>query len=633
MSGIYGLLRFDGQPIDREALAKMRHAMDYYGPDGGGEWHEGPIGLGHLLLKVTPEDCFEDQPVINADLSLVAFARLDNREDLLREFGIPKPEQAFIPDSSLVLEAYSRWREECTDHLNGDWQFAAWDAQRKNLFIARDHHGNTGFYYFCNSRFVAFASSLKAILALSEVPRRPDMLKMAQVLTSWPGEGSRTAYERILRLPPAHTLSFAGSKAITKRYWFPENLPPLHLPNDQAYVDRFLDVYEKAVRTRLRSERPVGISLSGGLDSGSVAALAAPMLALAGKSLMAFTSVPKYETVGAGKHRTGNEWSMAAAVASMAGLNICHEPIKSENFGVIEGIERQHKLQDSPGHAASNQYWIADLLSQSRERGVGTLLTGQCGNGTISFAGNGQFIHPLVRGEFSSAVKTLLFAEPSLWLTLKRQILKPLLLPGISWYRRDCKGAAALWHEFSAINLDFAARIRLAKLMKEVHYDPTFTLPPNPKQQLAILDLGNNAIGARWHESGAGYGLEVRDPTIDRSVIEFCLQTPDDQFRRDNDRWLIRRAMTGKMPHEVIFYSKRGLQSADVGARVLSERESIMDALERCRQSALAREVLDISVLLSVLNSLERDVSDITTVKCSTILLRGLSVGLFLTQF
>lgn len=166
MSGIYGIFRFDGAPSEPETLLKMRQAMAYYGPDGGGEWREGQVGLGQLLLHVTPEDRFESQPLAADGINLVAAARLDNRDELLREFHIAPADHAATADSVLVLEAYRTWGEACPDHLDGDWQFAAWDSRCRNMFIARDHHGNTGLYYHRNSRYIAFASSQKALLAL-----------------------------------------------------------------------------------------------------------------------------------------------------------------------------------------------------------------------------------------------------------------------------------------------------------------------------------------------------------------------------------------------------------------------------------------------------------------------------------
>lgn len=632
MSGIYGVFRFDGAPVESETLTKMREAMAHYGPDDGGEWREGPVGLGHLLLRVTPEDRFEVQPVKGDDITLVTFARLDNRDELLREFGMPKSEHPSIPDSSLVLEAYRRWGEDCPDHLNGDWQFAAWDGRRRSLFVARDHQGNTGLYYYSNSRFIVFASSLKALLALPDVPRRPDMLKMAQVLTAWLGEGWRTAYEDLYRLPPAHIMRVSKSGTETKRYWYPENLSPLHLANDQEYVDQFLQIYDQAVRSRLRSARPIAVTLSGGLDSGSVVAMAAPILAAESKSLTAFTSVPFFDIAGSGMNRTCDEWYLASATARMAGDNIVHLPLTSEGITLLSAIEHKIEIHNEPGHASSNHYWLEDIQSQAKSLQVGTLLTGQCGNFTVSYSGGGSLQHSLLTGDFSAAARILRYCEPNPWLALKRHVLKPLLLPGIRLYRYHFKSKGLPWHQYSSIRSDFAEEILLGKHMRKSDHDPTFTIIPSALSKRAVFL--ESSIGARWHEAGAEYGMEVRDPTSDRRIIEFCFRTPDEQYRRRGEyRWLIRRAMNGRMPCEVINNQKRGLQAADLVHRVRSNRAEINGILDRLEGCEPARRTLDLSRMRKVLSSLEQGEDAGLASDCSCILLRGLGVGLFLSGF
>ena len=285
MSGIYGIFRFDGAPIDPADLAHMRKAMAHYGPDGGGEWHDGPVGLGQRQLCATPEDQFELQPLQKAGVSLVAAARLDNRDELLRAFVIPSSEHISTPDSALVLDAYLKWGDDCPDHLDGDWHFAAWNSHNRKLYIARDHHGNTGLCYYRGQNILAFASGLKGLLALPVIPRHPDMMRMAQVLSGWLGDGTHTGYKDLLRLPPAHALQVTSNAVSKHRYWHPEQFPHLTFRDERDCIDQFLDLYRQAVRTRLRSARTVGIALSGGLDSGSVAALAAPLLAERGENL------------------------------------------------------------------------------------------------------------------------------------------------------------------------------------------------------------------------------------------------------------------------------------------------------------------------------------------------------------
>jgi asparagine synthase (glutamine-hydrolysing) len=133
---------------------------------------------------------------------------------------------------------------------------------------------------------------------------------------------------------------------------------------------------------------------------------------------------------------------------------------------------------------------------------------------------------------------------------------------------------------------------------------------------------------------GAWYGLDVRDPTLDRRVIEFCVRTPDYLFRRKGmERWLILQAMAGGMPAEVLSNRKFGCQSADLGHRVVRERTGIEAVLDRLERSELSRRCLDLAKMRRVLASLDREVTRDSTRQSVTILLRGIEIGLFLSRF
>ena len=126
MSGISGIYNTDGRPVDGKALDRMVGALAHRGPDGRGAWFEGPCGLGHRLFHETPESLHEQQPCIDIDRQLVltADARIDNREDLLRQLELASQDPLLVSDSRLILLAYARWGEDCVDHLLGDFAFA-----------------------------------------------------------------------------------------------------------------------------------------------------------------------------------------------------------------------------------------------------------------------------------------------------------------------------------------------------------------------------------------------------------------------------------------------------------------------------------------------------------------------------
>ncbi len=322
MSAICGIVHLDGRPVDPETIGAMMAPMAELGPDGEGLWCDGPVGFGHRLFRNTPEAHHETQPLRSADhqFILTASARIDNRDDLFGALSIPHPKRATMPDGTLILKAYEKWGEDCPQHLLGDWSFAVWDAQKQKLFLARDHFGQTELVYYHTEKIFAFASSIKALLTLPEVPQKPHELRVGQLLAclGWPSE--QTCYEGIRFLCVAHALTVTPRAVHLRRYWHPENTPDLHLSSDEEYIEAFLDLYSEAVRCRLRSAKPVCTTLSGGLDSGSVAVLAARELQKQGKRLPAFTSVPTHDpgdTVG--PDHFADELPYAKATARQAG--------------------------------------------------------------------------------------------------------------------------------------------------------------------------------------------------------------------------------------------------------------------------------------------------------------------------
>jgi len=263
LSGIYGVVRWDGAAVDPQYLDRMKQAMAYYGPDGGGCRIDGPLALGHLLLAVNPEDDFERQPMQVARGSAVSAARLDNRQALLETFDVSSADAAQTSDGTLVSLAFDRWGEEVCTHLQGDWALAAWDARERKLLLARDACGNATLYYYEGKGFVAFASSLKALLVIPGVERAPDPLRLAEVLVSWQHDAELTAYKGFRRLVGAHAMSFdAQGHSRIWRYWSAEGRAPLNFRRDEDYVDAFIEQYTRAVQSCLRTRKAVAATLA-----------------------------------------------------------------------------------------------------------------------------------------------------------------------------------------------------------------------------------------------------------------------------------------------------------------------------------------------------------------------------------
>jgi asparagine synthase (glutamine-hydrolysing) len=635
MSGIYGIYRWDGAAVDPQWLDQMKQAMAYYGPDGGGCHADGSVALGHLLLNVNPEDDFESQPMQIVRGSVVTAARLDNRQELLEAFEIAPSDAARTPDGALVSRAFDRWGKEVCIHLRGDWALAAWDAHERRLLLARDVCGNTTLYYYEGKGFVAFASSMKALLAIPGVEHAPDALRLAEVLVSWQPDAELTAYKGIRRLVGAHAMSFdAEGHGRTWRYWSAEGREPLVYRRDDDYVEAYLEQYTRAVQSCLRTRKPVAATLSGGRDSGSLVTLAAGLLAAQGRGLTAYTSVPLLATDGAGGQRFGNEWDVAHATAEMAGANVHHVALDAAQHGVLQGIEHLIDCHDGPSHAASNHYWLQAITETAAHNGARVVLTGQMGNAAVSWAGSGCALLALKQHQPKTALRLILQADPNPWLTLKRQVLKPLLTPALRAWRRIKLHGSSPWQAYSALNPQMASQLNLDGRMRAIGYDPTFTFSPLEDTHLRFFWPMWCVGTGFWSEMGAKHSIAFLDPTFNQSLVEFILRVPDDQFRHQGQTsWLMRRAFRNRMPEVVLEGRRKGLQAADVGHRILRELPAMRATLDSFESLPAARELLDLPLLQQTLDDLVAKVDPETTAKASQILLRGMGVGLFLRRF
>jgi asparagine synthase (glutamine-hydrolysing) len=272
-------------------------------------------------------------------------------------------------------------------------------------------------------------------------------------------------------------------------------------------------------------------------------------------------------------------------------------------------------------------------LAQARGRGLGVVLTGQQGNATVSQKAEASVWWPsLLRGDLREAATALREAEPDPWLALKRQVLKPLLLPLLhARRRRRLVSGGDPWTEYSAISAAFAREMELDARAAEAGFDPVFQRVRG-RANLHFLALGANPVGALWHELGAAHALDVRDPTADRRLIEFCVRMPDSQLRRHGeDRLLLRRAFRGRLPDAVLDNPRYGLQSADLGARAAEERVCLQAELDRLRGQTTVNACLDLARVEDVLARLKPDNAREQTPAVGCILLRGLNAGIFLT--
>jgi asparagine synthase (glutamine-hydrolysing) len=625
MQSIFGLMYRDGRPIDPAVPAAMSAALMTRHSRGPRVWQHGSVALGQDSLRDMAGGPGHEGPFHDPVSGLVAVwsGRLDNRADLCETLGISHELHRSLHEAGLVLAGYQRWGGELARRVYGDWAFAVWDPREGKLFVARDHHGNTALYFHADASVFAFASSKKALFALELAPREFDEMRLAQLLLALPPDpAERTLDKSIQCVPPAHTLAVTRERLQLTRYWFPEQLPELLLSRREDYADALREVFDEAVRCRLPGNQKIGVTLSGGLDSGAVAVTAAGFLRQAGKCLHAYTSVPLSDTTSfVDEEAYGNEFPFAQETARQAG-NIELTPVGAQAPGILGSIREVLRAFDEPLHAACNLYWIWSLLQTARAAGCGTVLTGQFGNAGISRAGHVTSLPWSTRRRLLG------------WRGFAKTLVEPFVPAAALFGFRLSRHSRQYgpWHRQSAIHPAFARRLGI--------YNPrTFCwdLQPRPAREELFLALrpGRSNMGALWAEWARAAALEIWDPTADVRVLEFTLRVPDRIFFdpvTNTGRWLIRQAMSGRLPDKVRLGHGRGKQAADLVPRLRAEAEEIEKALQELARGPAA-EYVDLPHLHEVWQRTRTQNTPAAVHWAAAVLTKGIMVGLFVNEY
>jgi len=541
MSGICGILHFDGKPAELNAVMD---SMDFYGPDGSATWQQGPVALGHQMLHVTPESLDERLPWCdeNAMLTITADARIDNRDELFSALRIPHAERAAMPDSRLILRAYQKWGAECPRHLLGDFAFAVWDARQQQLFCARDHLGARPFFYYADSHVFVFACDIRAILACTEVTDDVD----ESYLSGWLRElrffhPERTFYQYVRNLPPAHSLLVASPASLLRqKYWNPCDAPQVRFRSDDRYAECLAELLQQAVDDRMRSAFPVGAHVSGGLDCSSIAVLAARRLHGSGRRLQGFSWSPPFDP--SDPPLDDDERLLVQSIASKEQIDVHYVELRPEE-------RAQHNRRD-PSTDPQNTLGREHVASRCAGRlGIRVLLSGWGGNELASFGGRGYLAELFMRGRWHTLWREIkMYCRRyghSPWNVFKGDVLYPLLPDAIYWRMKNRPSKLP-----DCLKPEFAAHIGK---INPLTFRRWRALPGVRANQLASLERG--AIARRiehWATEGAVNHLVYCYPLLDRRIVDFCLGIPADQYFKSGwKRYLYRRAVEGILPADV----------------------------------------------------------------------------------
>ena len=338
----------DNAPIEPALLKSLTDFLSFRGPDGREVCLDGAVGMGHTLLRATHEAKTERQPAsLEGRYRIVADARLDAREELIDELKRAKRNLCSnAADCDLILQAYAAWGTPCIDRLRGDFSFALWDAHHKQLFCARDHFGIKPFYYAQLGEIFICSNTLNSIRLHPRVKDDLNDLAIADfLLFDMIRETGATSFTDIKRLPPAHILLCEGRSISVRRYWTLPVSPPLRHGRQRDCVDQFRELLDRAVGDRVRVDS-VGVLMSGGLDSSTVAASARQTLSCNGHGVGVSAYTDVFESLIPHEER-----HYATLVAEV--LKIPIEFHLSDQVGLRECLNHQDHCWPEPIHRAS----------------------------------------------------------------------------------------------------------------------------------------------------------------------------------------------------------------------------------------------------------------------------------------
>ena len=534
MGGLAAVVNWDGRLVVPAEIDAIASASGFRAPDGIGTACDGPAALAHLRFTTTDHDN-PGQPLLDPerDLCFVFDGRLDNRDELLPELELSDGSS----DARIALEAVARWGEAAPARLLGAFAFVAWRRRARQVLCARDHLGARPLHYFVAARLMVVGTDPAQVLAHPAVPLEPCPTVAAGYLAGELPDDGRTFYRDIRRLPPGHTLVATPSGVRLRCYWRPEPGEPLRYRDNQDYAAHCRELLVRAVRAALRTDRPAGALLSGGLDSSSVVVTS---------HRLAEGRAPRPFSMIFPGHPAADERRYIHAVLRACGAEGVQVAPASLTRAGVEGVRtRQWDLPRELIEDVSCGLWRAASAG-----GYRVMLTGAGGDSL--FGGSPFHCADLLRsGHLLGAVRVLRERSPTP--RTRTAFVREFLHVGL-WPNLPDPLKAALRPLARRVGPAPADPAWLAIRREQSRRPPvargTSHAAAHAAQNLAS---GMHAHYLECHERAAALaGLEIRHALLDRRLVEFALRLPDEQrWQGAFTKIVLRRALAGHLPEEV----------------------------------------------------------------------------------
>jgi asparagine synthase (glutamine-hydrolysing) len=595
MCGIAGIVQPHPGLFSKEHLKKMTDALSHRGPQGQGLWEnaDGKVLLGHRRLSIIDLSDAAAQPMhfipsaineggANARYTIIHNGEIYNYIELRQYLRTQGYSFHTASDTEVILAAYDHYAEECVEHFDGMFAFAIWDEEEQELFAARDRFGEKPFFYSFNKKEFVFASEMKALWAAG-VQRIPNLRMHFNFITIGytdnPGCPEETFFENILKLPPASRLFYTPStqELVIEKYWDIDPAIQDKSITDNEALEKFDQLFTTSVKRRLRSDVAIGTSLSGGLDSSSVVAMASK-LTTPPSALAAFTAIfPGFDK---------DESAFAMKVAGQFGLK--HHTIEIGVNDFVNDWEKFLHHQEEPFGSASAyaQYKVFELAKQHN---VTVLLDGQ--GADESLAGYSKYYKWYWQELFQKRKLT------------KSKELKAAKEIGVQEDFSFKNIIAALFPDIASVILErqyLANALRQEDLTrdfvrlqsKEAYYSTPVNFNLNGVLYFNTFIHGLEELLRYADRNSMAHGREVRLPFLSHELVEFIFSLPSHfKIRNGWTKWLLRQSMVKQLPHEIVWRkNKIGFEPPQ---KKWMEDARVQDMIQEARKKLVKEKILN----------------------------------------
>jgi asparagine synthase (glutamine-hydrolysing) len=557
MCGICGIFDQSGNPIDQTVLDRMTFIIRHRGPDGDGRHVDHEAGLGHRRLSIIDLGGGA-QPIANEDetLQIVFNGEIYNFLELRKELEAFGHIFKTRSDTEVIVHAYEQWGVECVRRFNGMFAFAIWDARNRQLFLARDHLGIKPLYYTVIGSRLLFASEIKALLQDAECPREVDLEALGELFTFRYVPSPKTLFKRILKLPPGHLMLASRKGLQISRFW---NWVPgeRKQASEAALVEEYQSLLEDAVRLQLRSDVPLGLFLSSGVDSGVLLAI---MSRYGSSPVQTFS-------IGFEDGEETNEVEAAGETARRFGAHHYSMIVTPEDY--VRYYERyMMDLEEPVGHEAAPAWHFVSSITRQR---VKVALAGQ--GADEPWAGYDRYKGVKLSSLYSRLPKLitndlahLIGRIPGRFERLKRGLVS---LGDPDMLTRFAK-------VYSFFSADMKAQLYTGALRQQFDSDPNCTRHAlkrlqsdvqglDPLTQMLYIDTRANLpddLLMVGDKTAMANSLEVRVPFLDYRLVEFIESLPVHlKLNRFTGKYLHKKACKKWLPKHVVYRKKKGFDN------------------------------------------------------------------------